>query len=84
MQKDHRVQPLAPQRTIQNSNPTSESSLQMLTELMQLGAMTTALRSMFYDHHPLVKKLFLNTQPDPFLMQLHAPPYTCSNCLLLF
>ena len=36
-----------------------ESIVQTLLELQQLGAMTTALGSLFHAHHPLVKNLFL-------------------------
>jgi len=35
--KDYQVQPLAPQRTTQNSNPLSESCVQLLLELQHLG-----------------------------------------------
>ena len=45
--KDHWVQLLAPHRTTQKSNYLSESSVQMLLELQQLGAMPTALGRLF-------------------------------------
>jgi len=44
---DHEVQLWAPQRTTQNSNPVLESIVQMLLELQQVGAMTTAPRRLF-------------------------------------
>jgi len=40
------VQPLAPDRTSQNPNPMSESIVQMLLELPQLGAVPPALGSL--------------------------------------
>jgi len=36
-----------------------ESSVQMLPGLQQLGAMTTALGSLFHAHRPLVQNVFL-------------------------
>jgi len=41
--------------------PCVESIVQTLLELQQLGAVTTALRSLFHAHHPLVKNLFLTS-----------------------
>lgn len=38
-----RVQLLVPRRTVQNSNPTSESVIQMLPELQQFGTVTSVL-----------------------------------------
>lgn len=38
--KDRRVQPLAPRRTTQNSNPMSENIVQTLLKLRQPGAVT--------------------------------------------
>ena len=48
-----------PNRTTQNSNHMSESLVQTLLELWQLGAVTTALGSLFHAHHHQVKNLFL-------------------------
>jgi len=67
-QKD-RVQILALHRITQNPNPMSESIVQTLPELQQLGATTTALGSLFQPvpSHPLVKTLSLApslTLPD--------------------
>ena len=45
--KAHRAQPLAPHRSTQKSDHMTESVVQMLLELQQLVAMTTALRSLF-------------------------------------
>ena len=44
---------------MQNSNPMSESVVQMLLELWQLRATITALDSQFHAHCPLVQNLFL-------------------------
>ena len=46
--EDHQVQLLVPHSTNQNSEPVSESTVQMLLELWQLGAMSTALGSLFH------------------------------------
>ena len=51
--KDHWAQPLAPHRTTQNPNLTSECDVSMLPELWQLRSMPTALGSLFHAHHPL-------------------------------
>lgn len=40
--KDHQAQVLAPRRTTQKTDPVSESAVQMLLELWQLGVTTTA------------------------------------------
>ena len=48
--KDRSVQLLAPHRATQKSDPLSENAVQMLLELWQLGAMTTALGSLLYAH----------------------------------
>jgi len=45
--KDHWAQLLVPHRTAQNSNPMSESIVQMLSELWHLMAMTAALDGRF-------------------------------------
>ena len=55
--KDHGVQLLAPHRITQKSDFMSESVVQMLLQLWQLGAMI--LESLFHAYHPLVKNLFL-------------------------
>jgi len=47
----HWVQLLAPQRPTQNPNPMSESTVQTHLELRQLGAMPTALGSLFHANH---------------------------------
>ena len=57
--KDHQVQVIALHRTTQNSDHISESIVQMLLELQRPGAVTTALGSQFYAHHPLVRNLLL-------------------------
>jgi len=46
--RDHQVQLLAARRTFQNSNPTSERLVQKLLEHCQLGAMITAMGSLFW------------------------------------
>jgi len=51
------MQLVAPHRIVQNSNPMSESAVQMLLELHQLGAMPTALGSPFHVQRPLVQTL---------------------------
>ena len=60
--KDHGVQLLAPHSTTQNSNYISESTVQMLFELQQISATTTALGSLFHIPHPLVNNLFLTSK----------------------
>ena len=45
--KDH-VQLQSPHRTTRQSNPVPETALQMFLELQQLGAMTSALGSLFH------------------------------------
>lgn len=55
--KGHGVQLLVPHRITQKSDPLSESVVQMLLQLQQLGTMT--LESLFHTYHPLVKNLFL-------------------------
>ena len=45
--KDHQVQLLAPHKTTQKSGHKSGSLVQTLLELWQLGAVTTALPSLF-------------------------------------
>lgn len=57
----HRVQLLAPHRTIQKSNLMSESTIQTPLELRQLRTMPTALGSLFLAHPPLVKSQFITT-----------------------
>ena len=52
------VQLLAPHRTTKTSDHTSESIVQMLLELQQLGAMTAALRSLFQSLCTLLVKNF--------------------------
>ena len=71
--KDHQIQLPSTRRTTQNSNPTSESDIQMLLELRQLGAVPSALGSPFHAHCPLVQHLFL-TPSCLSLTQLHAIP----------
>ena len=50
---------LAPHRTPQNSNSMSESAVQTLCEFQQLGAMITALGSLFHAAPYLVQNLLL-------------------------
>lgn len=58
--KGHQIQDLAPQRTTQNSNHMSESTVQMLLDFWQLCTVTTALGNHFpVPNHSLVKNLFL-------------------------
>lgn len=52
----------------------SKSGVQMLLELQQLGAMLTALESLFHAHCSLVENLFLTPKPDLTVTQLHALP----------
>lgn len=49
--KNHWAQLLVPKRTTQNSNPMSESVVQMLFVIQQPWAVSTALGSMFHAHH---------------------------------
>lgn len=55
----YRVTLPAPHSTIQNSNPVSESVVQMLLKLQQIEAVPTAPGSLFRAHRPLVQHLFL-------------------------
>ena len=64
---------MAPHRTTQQSDHMSKSILQMLPELQQLGAMPTALDSLFRAHRPLVQTLS-PTPVCPSPTQLHAVP----------
>lgn len=58
--KDHQIQDLAPQRTTQNSNHMSESTVQMLLDFWQFSTVTAALGNHFsVSNHSLVKNLFL-------------------------
>ena len=52
----------------------SESAVQMLLELQQLGAVPTALGRLFQTPPSSGEEPFPNTQPDPPLTQLHAVP----------
>ena len=61
--KDHQVQPLTPQRTVQ-----------MLLQLRELRAVPTVLGRLFRAHHHLVQTLSLTPFPAPPLTQLHAVP----------
>jgi len=56
--KDDQVQLLAPHSTAQNSNPMSESGVQMLLELQQLGVLPTAMGNLFHAHRPLAQILY--------------------------
>lgn len=58
---DHGVQLPLPHKTIQNSNPMSESTTEILLELLQLGTMPTAQGSLLHAHHPLEKNHFITT-----------------------
>lgn len=62
---------VAPQRTTQSSNPTSDSIVLTLLELQQLRAMPAALKSLFHAHHPLMKNFSLTPS---CLTQLYAIP----------
>lgn len=68
---------VAPQRTTQSSNPTSDSIVLTLLELQQLRAMPAALKSLFHAHHPLMKNLSLTPS---CLTQLYAIPSGPVNC----
>ena len=57
--KDHQVQLLPLHRTTLNC--MSESSVPVLLELQQLGAVPTALGILFHAHYPLVETLSLNS-----------------------
>lgn len=52
------VQLWLPKMTTQKTDPLSESVVQTLFEFQQLGAMHTALQSLFHAHCPVVKKIF--------------------------
>ena len=70
--KDHWVQLLGAHSTTQNSNPLSESTVQLLLEFQQLGAVTTALGSLFHAH--------LLSGEEPFLKTHLSLPYTAPCC----
>ena len=80
---------LTPHRTTQYSNLMSESIAQVLLELQQLEAMTTAPGRLFHAHHPLAKNLSLTPtwpSPKPFPPVLFPSPESraqrCSSALL--
>ena len=54
----------------QNSHPTSESTVQMLLELRQLGAVSTAQGSLFHAHCLLLQTLSLT----PSCLSLDTAP----------
>ena len=54
------------------SNPMSESSVQMLTELWQLRTTSTAVGSLFHAHYPLVSLPLLPSLALP--TELHTVP----------
>ena len=46
-------------RKVPSPDFSTGQTLSKLLELQQLGAMTTALGSLYYAHHPLVRNIFL-------------------------
>jgi len=56
------------------SSPTSESVVQMLLELQQLGAVPTTLGSLFQDPNALWCRTFPQPLPAPPVTQLNALP----------
>jgi len=56
------------------SNPMSESAVETLHELRQLGAVSTALCSLFYANPPSGAAPVLDPPAAPLLTQLHAIP----------
>jgi len=65
--------PFSHPHTSAESNPMSESAVQTILELQQLGATCTALGRLLHAYHPLVQILSLPPTAPP-LMQLHAIP----------
>jgi len=69
----HWVKPLAPHRTTQNPNPTSDSIVKRFLELWQLRAMFTAIGGLFHAHCPLMQNLPLTpTWPSPDTALCHS------------